>query len=322
MTNTTPTALLENGETVDAFLARTAGQATHPFGVMVGRTFAGYRVVARASREASFERWRAVGADGEPVDLVVATLAGMSDDETLDRLDVAAHVLGEVRAPGLPSLRAFIELAAGPMLALDAAPRETLADRVRTVGRLHPVEAARVALSIAAPLAAMHAAGFVYRDLRPENIVLEGHGVSMRAELTAPFDAAGPELDACEMELPSCAAAPWTSPEHRAGERNLRADQYALAAVLFAAVTGPYDDAGDELRVALDDFASGKGRTLLRMLPAASRTRVDADAVWALERALRRALSPMPVDRFASMEAFADAVRAAGSMRPRLVEAA
>src|SRR5262249_54956243 len=59
-----------------------------------------------------------------------------------------------------------------PFLIMELLSGETLAERLRRVGRLPPAEAAEIAVSVARALRVAHAKGIVHRDLKPANVFL------------------------------------------------------------------------------------------------------------------------------------------------------
>lgn len=126
-------------------------------------------------------------------------------------------------------------------------PGETLADRLRRVGRLPAESIRRIGREIGWALSYAHERGVVHRDVKPENILLE-HGTD-RA-LIADFGIAfhegtsasrlGGTLSSGEV----AGTARFMAPEQALGEPvDGRADLYALGVTLYLAAAGryPYD---------------------------------------------------------------------------------
>jgi hypothetical protein len=161
--------------------------------------------------------------------------------------------------------------------------------------------------------ARLHALGVVHADVDGRNLLIAADGtvtildfglsqVAERARNRRPIPRAGIGL--------------FTEPEYAREELAFRApprasmasDQYSVGVLLYALLTG-------DLHL---DFALERGRALRQIasaapLPFARRHTTPWPAV---ERALRRALRTLPSDRFASMEAFGAALRAASKTRP------
>jgi hypothetical protein len=115
----------------------------------------------------------------------------------------------------------------------------TLARRLRDQGPLPIADALRMALDVARGLQAIHAAGLVHRDVKPQNILFAPDG---RAKLT--------DLGlACEADRAPVDGAIYGSPHTMSPEQaqglavDARADLYGLGATLYQALTEvpPYE---------------------------------------------------------------------------------
>jgi serine/threonine-protein kinase len=179
---------------------------------------------------------------------------------------------------------------------------ETLRSRLDREGKLPIAEALRIAGEIASALSYAHARGVIHRDIKPDNVLLEGaHAVVADFGIARAVTSAGTErLTQTGMSMGTPA---YMSPEQIAGDLELdaRADQYSLACVVYEMLTGqpPFTGPG----------AAAIVRQHLTADPApVSKLRADvpANAVAALSRALAKAAT----DRFATMAEFAEALAA------------
>ncbi len=144
-------------------------------------------------------------------------------------------------------------------------------------------EGRNIAIKLARAVAALHNAGIIHRDIKPDNVILEAEGSLKLIDLGV-VRVPGME-DFPSSDIPGTIA--YMAPEMFAGEPgNAATDIYALGVTLFRAFTG-------EFPYANIDATSGPRRT--RPAPL-STLRPDLPA-W-LAAALARAVAHDPVERF------------------------
>jgi serine/threonine-protein kinase len=166
-------------------------------------------------------------------------------------------------------------------------------------------ETCRVLREVAAALGAAHRTGVVHRDVKPDNIMLEGperRAVVMDFGIAKLADAAEARLTGTGLLIGS---PHYMSPEQAAGESELdhRSDEYSLAVVGYQMVAGrmPFDSTSVQ---------SILFKQMTETAPPIETIRPDVPP--ALSAALARALSKKPEDRYQSMEEFAAAIPAPG----------
>ncbi len=169
--------------------------------------------------------------------------------------------------------------------------------------RLPIREAVQFARELADGLAYAHEHGVVHRDIKPENILLEhDHPVLVDFGVARAVSSAAAKPTTGAGRLVGTPA--YMSPEQARGDDpvDARADQYALACVLYELLAGAPPFGTGETRVVLN-------RHLIENPPPLATNRPGVPRV--VRVALERALAKDPDDRFATVRAFADALLAA-----------
>ena len=193
-----------------------------------------------------------------------------------------------------PFVARVIEMPAGRQHALYTAmplyEGELLETRITRRPLFGLEEGRAVGVKLARGLSALHAAGIIHRDIKPDNVMLEPGGGLKLLDLGV---VRIPELEEFpQKDIPGTLA--YTAPEMAAGEAgNVATDIYALGVTLFRAFSGEYPYGNP-------DAVSGPIRPRPAELCA---LRPDLPA-W-LEAAIARAVAKDPADRFADMGAFA-----------------
>ncbi|GLC26947.1 serine/threonine-protein kinase [Roseisolibacter agri] len=186
---------------------------------------------------------------------------------------------------------------------------ETLGERLRTRGPLAPAEATRVLREVAWALAYAHGRGIVHRDVKPDNILLEG---GTGRALVTDFGIAHGGAHAGPGTEPGriMGTAHFMSPEQAASETvDGRSDLYALGVVGYLAVSGRLPFEAPSLPALLVRQATEEPPSVLRVAPGLPP---------ALGAAIDRCLVRDPDGRFRDGEALAAALAPTTDARPAL----
>jgi serine/threonine protein kinase len=178
----------------------------------------------------------------------------------------------------------------------------SLRQRLTRERQLPIEEAIRMVRQVASALDHAHAHGLIHRDIKPENILLhEGEAMVTDFGIALAAGAApGERLTDTGLMV---GTPEYMSPEQAAGDRVLdaRSDVYSLGCVLYELLAGepPYLGATAQAVIA---------KRFTDPVPRVRRLRAAVPP--AVEQALTQALARVPADRFASAEAFANALTA------------
>jgi len=179
---------------------------------------------------------------------------------------------------------------------------ESVAARIRRRGSLPVEEARRIMMETADALSAAHAMSVIHRDIKPDNILLEGtrgrvmvtdFGIAKALSATS-----GATLTGIGVAIGTPA---FMSPEQAAGERDIdgRSDLYSLGVVSYQMLTGalPFNapsiagilmkqitEPAPDLRIKRPDTPEDLALAVARCLEK------DPESRWATADALRRAL--------------------------------
>jgi tRNA A-37 threonylcarbamoyl transferase component Bud32 len=288
-------------------------------GLSEGMVLAGqYRLTQKLGIGANGTIWEAERlADGVPVAVKLLRAAVAHDTIAADRLRREAAALGLAWHPNVVEVFEDGHLSDGTaFLVMERLYGESLAARLRRVGRLSPLEVLPIALSVCDALGAVHAAGIVHRDLKPSNIFLsrEDGGDAKSAvrrgdaddeprERVKVLDFGVARVEWAETRLTNSnvplGTPGYMSPEQEGGmEIDHRSDIFALGGVLYECISGQ----PPPLRTSELWDEDGEARTSLHVALAA------IPGAW--RAVIEKALAPAPRDRFPDARALRDALLA------------
>jgi tetratricopeptide (TPR) repeat protein len=266
-----------------------------------------YRIVRFIAQGGMGEVYEADDRElGERVALKTVRPEIGSQEGALDRFKREVHLARKVTHPNVCRLFDLgVHRMGGPngqefevrYLTMELLEGETLAQRLKRVGRLSPAEALPIIRQMAAALATAHEAGIVHRDFKSSNVILVAGRGGERAVVTD-FGLAHGVVDGASIEASitatgsSLGTPAYMAPEQVAGKRAVPAsDIYALGVVIYEMVTGLWPfTGGSPMSIAV--------KRLTEKPPPPRRIVATLDPAW--EGAILRCLQREPEDRFAS----------------------
>jgi tetratricopeptide (TPR) repeat protein len=223
---------------------------------------------------------------------------GMDRESESRALVAEARAMARIRHPNVVPIFGVDEHDGRVGFWSDFVQGTTLADLVALQGPLGPREAALVGIDVCRATGAVHAAGFIHRDIKAGNVMREEGGriLLMDFGLThASGSLAGPSGTPAYM-----------APELLTGEpATVSSDVYAIGVLLFNLLTGQYPVDGADFDGVRGAHAGGTRRSLLDARP---------DLPLALAQVVEKAVHPDPGKRFASTGQLAAALSEAIGM--------
>jgi len=176
----------------------------------------------------------------------------------------------------------------------------TLAYLMKEHGRFSAHEATAIGIDLCRALSAVHAAGLLHRDVKPQNVMREQGGRIVLMDFGAgkerrvtPFDS-GTDLAGTPL---------YTAPElWRGGPATPQSDIYSVGVVLFYLVSGAFPVQGASIAEIQEAHHAGRRRLLRDARPDAPDSFIDV---------VERALEPDPSRRYESAGAFEAALKRA-----------
>ena len=176
----------------------------------------------------------------------------------------------------------------------------TLKDHLVRQGPLPVDEAVRIAIDVGEALAYAHGQGIVHRDVKPQNVILNGDGA---AKVTDFGIARSVDVDKGVTQTGTVVGTgDYIAPEQASGQPAVPgSDVYGLGCMLFELLTGspPFSGTG---------FVDVAMQHIHAPVPSVRERRADVPP--RLAAAVQRALAKDPADRFESMDAFVAELRA------------
>ncbi|MEX2178755.1 MAG: serine/threonine-protein kinase [Gemmatimonadaceae bacterium] len=216
------------------------------------------------------------------------------DGEFVDRFQREARTAGQLEHPNIVPIYRVGRKGGGDtfgviFFVMKFLRGQSLAQVLRERPRLPVADVKRILVETAGALGYAAKRGVVHRDIKPDNIMLDGEGRCVVTDFGIAKTSSGPLTAAgTSMGTPR-----YMSPEHAQGTKlDGRSDLYSLGVVAYQCLSGstPYD---------ADDPFAILYKHINEPLP---RPELETEEEWALYSVIERMLAKKPADRFQSAE--------------------
>ncbi len=173
----------------------------------------------------------------------------------------------------------------------------SLRRRLKIAGPLSIAESLRISIGVLRGLEAIHGAGYIHRDIKPQNILIDATGTPKITDF-------GITLRLGELKSPAfglaMGTAAYIAPEQAEGQEiGPQADLYSAGAVLFQMLTGEAPFPGDDPLEVMSRH---------RLEPPRDPRSFNREISPALSAIVLRALSKQPSERFSSAQRMREAL--------------
>jgi eukaryotic-like serine/threonine-protein kinase len=230
-----------------------------------------------------------------PVAVKVMHREMSEQEDQLQRFRQEARAVAKLTHPNVVAVIDAGEDGGHPYIVFEYVKGETLKQRIARVGALDPQEAIAYAIEVARGLGVAHARNMVHRDIKPQNVLIDGEG---RAKLTDFGISRQLEQDGVTATGRVLGTTDYVAPEQAMGkEVDPRSDIYSLGVVLYEMLIGqvPFH-ADSQVGVAM--------KHVNEELPDVQRRRPEVSAAVAL--VVERATAKSPAERYQSIAEMID----------------
>jgi eukaryotic-like serine/threonine-protein kinase len=216
------------------------------------------------------------------------------DDSYVERFRREARAVAQLAHPNIVTVIDRGEQDGRQFIVFEYVDGMNLKELMTQEGPVSPREAIELALQVARGLSFAHESGLVHRDVKPQNVLLDGDG---RAKVTDFGIAHAVDVDGMTITGTVMGTSNYIAPEQARGQPvDEQTDVYSLGCVLYELLTGEVPFEGD-------NFVAVAMRHVNDPVPSVRDVRLDVPP--RLDWAIQTAMAKDHDERFESMAEFA-----------------
>jgi serine/threonine-protein kinase len=223
----------------------------------------------------------------------------LADADTIERFRREARAVAQLSHPNIVTVIDRGEDGGRQFIVFEYVAGENLKQVIVREGPLPVRRALELAIQVGRALAFAHSAGLIHRDVKPQNVLLNGDGEPKVTDfgIARSLDVEGVTQTGTVMGTSN-----YIAPEQATGQPvDAYTDVYALGVVVFELLTGSVPFEGDNFVAVAMRHVSETPPSVLELRP---------DTPIRLANAVDRALEKEPERRFPTMDAFVDELEA------------
>ncbi|HYR28621.1 MAG TPA: protein kinase [Thermoanaerobaculia bacterium] len=264
-----------------------------------GQSLGSYRLSGRLGEGGMGEVWKAEDTRlGRMVAIKILPPILAQDPEAMHRMRLEARTVAQLDHENIATIYEFEELPDRSFIVMELVEGEPLSNIIAR-GRMTEGDVCRIGRAIADALAEAHAKGIVHRDIKPDNVIVNGPRVKVLdfgiAKRTGPEALAANDAFRTRTGF-IMGTVCYMSPEQTMGRQlDARSDLFSLGIVLYEMLTGRLPFEGESATETMMIIARDEPKPLHGVSPGLA---------WIV----RRCLAKMPEERFASAREVGDAL--------------
>lgn len=267
--------------------------------LMIGKTLAHYEILAKIGRGGMGEVYRALDKKlDREVALKVLPTDMAHDPGRLERFEREAKAVAALKHPNIVTIFS-VEMTDGlHFLTMELVEGQTLS-KILPKNGLPLDRLFEIAIPLADAVSSAHARGITHRDLKPDNIMIDGEGrlrvldfgLAKLQDSESPGNTAlAMTVDAVTEEGKILGTAAYMSPEQAEGKAiDSRSDIFSLGTILYEMVTGTRPFRGDTSISTIGSILKEEPASVMELNPALPRH---------IGRIIRRCLAKDPDRRY------------------------